>query len=61
MHSNTSIEIQAGRDLLTRHLLLTAEAEESGFPEIADEANNVWSLHEQAIERLERELAEVRQ
>jgi hypothetical protein len=50
-----------GRDLLDRHLLILAEAEATGFPEIADRANEVWALHEIAIDTLNEYLAQVRQ
>ena len=50
-----------GRDLLDRHLLVIAEAEEKGFPDIARQASEAWTLHEIAVVALEDILAEVRQ
>jgi hypothetical protein len=52
----STTEIQASRDLLTRHLLLVAEAEEKGWVNVADKANLLWSDHESGITRLEQEL-----
>ena len=41
-----------GRDLLDRHLAIVAEAERKGRPEIAEQANEIWSLHEAAVAAL---------
>jgi hypothetical protein len=48
-----------GRDLLDKHLLVIAAAESQGFPEIAAQANEVWSLHEIILDALTEYLAQV--
>jgi hypothetical protein len=43
----------SGRDLLDRHLVLVAEAEDKGLDDIAGKAKEAWMLHEIAIAALE--------
>jgi hypothetical protein len=61
MDINTIEEQAGGRDLLSRHLTVTAEAEQHGFSEVAANANYVWHLHEIALEALQEYLGQVRQ
>jgi hypothetical protein len=55
MHSTP----HASRELLDRHLTLIAESEERGFPEVGQLANEIWSLHEVALDALNEILAQV--
>jgi hypothetical protein len=55
MESTTS-EIQLGRDLESRHLVIVGESESEGHSDIASKANLLWFDHEAGLADLEREL-----
>jgi hypothetical protein len=46
-----------GRELQDRHLAVLAEAETKGLPEIAEQANEIWSLQKTAVATLNDILA----